>query len=40
MAPPRFDENLVFIQGVENLLIQELVAQPRIEALAISVLPG
>ena len=37
MAPPSFDENLVFIQGVlENLLIQELVGS---RALKLSLYP-
>lgn len=33
MAPPRFDEDLRFLQGVENLPVEELVAEPGVEAL-------
>jgi hypothetical protein len=40
MAPPRFDENLGFLESVEDLPVQELVAQPGIEALDVAVLPG
>ena len=39
MAPPGFNENLGFLQGVEALPVQELVAQPRVEALDVAVLP-
>ena len=39
-TPPGFDENPVFSQGVENLSVQELVAQPRVETPDVSVLPG
>ena len=37
---PGFDEDLGFAEGVEDLPIQELVAQPRLEALDVAVLPG
>ena len=40
MAPPSFDENLGFLEGVEYLTIQELVAQSGIETLDVAVLPG
>ena len=40
MAPPGFDENLGFLQGIEDLPVQELVAQPRVEALDVAILPG
>ncbi len=40
MAPPGFDENLGFLEGIEDLPVQELVAQPRVEALDTAVLPG
>ena len=40
MAPPRFDENLGFLQSVKYLPVQELVAQPGIETLDVAVLPG
>ena len=39
MAPPGFNENLGFLQGVEDLPVQELVAQPCVEALDVAVLP-
>ena len=40
LARPGFDENLGFSQGVEDLSVQELVVQPRVEALDVSILPG
>ena len=40
VAAPGFDENLRLLQGVEGLPIEELVAQPRVEALDVSILPG
>ena len=40
MAPPGCDENLGFLQGVKDLSVQELVAQPRAEALDVPGLPG
>ena len=40
MAPPRFDENPGFLQGVENLPVQELVTQPGVESLDVAVLSG
>ena len=40
MVPPGFDENLGFLEGMEDLLVQELVTQPCIEALDVSILPG
>ena len=40
VAPPGFDENLRLLQGVEDLSVEELVAQPRAEALDISILLG
>ena len=40
VAPPGFDENLGLFEGVEDLPIQEFVAQPRVEALDVSILPG
>ena len=39
MAPPEFDENLGFLEGVEDLPVQELVVQPRVEALNVPILP-
>ena len=40
MAPPRFDENPGFLEGVEDRSVQKLVAQPGVEALHVAVLPG
>ena len=40
MAPPGFDENLGFPQGVKDFSVQELVAQPCVEALDVTILPG
>ena len=40
MAPPQFDENLGLLEGVEDLPVQELVAQSGIETLDVAVLPG
>ena len=37
--PPFFDQDLGFTQAVEDFTIQELVAEPGVEALAVSVLP-
>ena len=39
MAPPGFDENRGLLQGVEDLSVQELVAQPRVETLDITIFP-
>ena len=40
MAPPGFEENLGLLQGVEDVPVQEFIAQPCVEALDVSVLPG
>ena len=40
MAPPRFDENLGFLQSAKYLPVQELVAQSGIDTLDVAVLPG
>src|SRR3954462_2244451 len=40
MASPAFDHNSGLLEGVEDLAIQQLVPQPRIERLHIPVLPG
>ena len=37
---PGFDENLGFLEGVEDLSVQEFDAQPRVEALYVTVLSG
>ena len=39
MAPPVFDQDLGLLQGVADLSIEEFVAQPRVEALDVAVLP-
>ena len=31
VAPPVFDKNLGLLQGVEDLSIQQFIAQPRVE---------
>lgn len=38
--PPLFDQDLGFAQALEDFAFQELVAEPGIEALTVSVLPG
>ena len=37
--PPLFDQDLRFFQAIEDLAIQELISEARIEALAISIFP-
>ena len=39
MAPPALDDNLSLIQRAEDLAVEEFVAQARIEALDVAVLP-
>src|SRR5262249_35224122 len=39
MAPPAFDDDLSFVEGVEDLAIEQLIAQARVEALDVAVLP-
>ncbi|ESW62637.1 hypothetical protein X772_36915 [Mesorhizobium sp. LSJC280B00] len=39
MLTPSFDDNPGLLQRVEDLAIEQLVAELRIEALAIAVLP-
>ena len=39
MAPPGFDENMGLLETMADLPVQELVAQPCIEALDVPVLP-
>ena len=39
MAPPAFDDDLSFVEGVEDLAIEQLIAQARVEALDVGVLP-
>ena len=40
VTPPGLDEDLGFSEGVEDLSVQKLVAQARVEALDVPVLPG
>src|SRR5262245_54891829 len=40
MAPPAFDDDLSFVEGVEDLAIEQLIAKARVEALDVAVLPG
>src|SRR5215831_2845082 len=39
MAPPAFDDNLSFSESIEDLAIEQLIAQARVEALDVAVLP-
>ena len=39
MAPPAFDDDLRFAQGVEDLAIEQFVAKAGIKALDVAVLP-
>jgi len=39
MLPPSLDDDLRLLQRVEDLAVQDLVAQPGVEALDIAVLP-
>jgi hypothetical protein len=38
MAPPAFDDDLSFSEGVEDLAIEQLIAKAGIEALDVAVL--
>ncbi len=40
VVTPLFDDHLCLLQAVEYLAVEQLVAQPRIEALDVTVLPG
>ena len=40
VAPPIFDDDLGFLQCVEDFAVEQLIAKLRVEALAISILPG
>src|ERR1700722_5720072 len=40
LTPPAFDQNFGLLKGVENLSIQELIAQAGVETLDVAVLPG
>src|SRR5207244_11929961 len=39
MAPPAFDDDLSFSEGVEDLAIEQLIARAGVEALDVAVLP-
>ena len=39
VPPPLLNDDPGFFQAVEDLSVQELIAEPGIEALAVSVLP-
>ena len=39
MPPPGLDEHLRFLERVEHLTAEELVAQFRVEAFAVAILP-
>ena len=40
MFPPLLDRDLCFAQTVEDLPIEQFVAEAGIEALTVSILPG
>lgn len=40
MSPPLFDQDLRLFEAIEDFAIEQLVAEPGIEALAVAVLPG
>src|SRR5215475_6237676 len=39
MAPPAFDDDLSFSQGIEDLAVEQLIAKAGVEALDVAVLP-
>ena len=39
VSPPLLDDDLRFFKGVEYLSVQKLIAEPGVEALAVSILP-
>jgi signal transduction histidine kinase len=39
MAPPAFDDDLSFSEGVEDLAVEQLIAKAGVEALDVAVLP-
>ena len=39
VVAPLFDDDLCFFQRVEQLAVQQLVAQPAVEALVVAVFP-
>jgi hypothetical protein len=38
--PPPFNEDLCFQHCVEDLYVQQLISEPTVEALDLSILPG
>ncbi len=40
VAPPRLDQNLGLGEAVEDLAVEQFVAQRAVEALVVAVLPG
>ena len=40
MTSPTFDDDLGLSQRVEDFTVEQLVAEPRLEALDVSVFPG
>ena len=40
MMPPPFDEHLGFLQGHEDLRVEQFVTKFAVEALVVAVLPG
>jgi hypothetical protein len=40
MLPPGLDHSLGFLERVEDLTVEQFVAQLAVEALAVAVLPG
>lgn len=39
VLPPRFDDDLGFLQRVEDFAIEQLVTEFRVEALAVALFP-
>ena len=39
VAPPAFDDDLSFLQGVKDLAVEQFIAKLRVEARAIAVFP-
>ena len=40
VTTPLFDDDLGFLEGVEDLSVEQFVSEPGIEAFYVSVLPG
>ena len=40
VTAPLLNDDLGFFEAIEYLSVQQLIAEPRIEALAVTVLPG